>query len=108
MAKLKRLRKIVENNNSQTSEDDATHFSRFNSLQAASKPTSSHMESSQSEFSQTQPQVQESAETEYIDAVEIIDSQGKKRKKSTMHAKDVWSLPDGERVVIVCNLLANR
>lgn len=72
MAKLKRLRKIVEDNNSQTSENDATHFSRFNSLQAASKPTSSHMESSQSEFSQTQPQVQESAETEYIDAVEII------------------------------------
>nr|CAD1823252.1 unnamed protein product [Ananas comosus var. bracteatus] len=105
MAKLKRLRKIAEDNNSQTSEDDAAHFSRFNSLQAAAKPTSSHMESSQSEFSQTQPQVQESAETEYIDAVEIIDSQGKKRKKSIMHAKNVWSLPDGERVVIVCNLL---
>ncbi|OAY82439.1 hypothetical protein ACMD2_24067 [Ananas comosus] len=72
MAKLKRLRKIAEDNNSQTSEDDAAHFSRFNSLQAAAKPTSSHMESSQSEFSQTQPQVQESAETEYIDASKFL------------------------------------
>nr|CAD1838442.1 unnamed protein product [Ananas comosus var. bracteatus] len=44
MAKLKRLRKIVEDNNSKLVKMMLQHFSRLNSLQAASKPTSLHME----------------------------------------------------------------
>nr|CAD1844244.1 unnamed protein product [Ananas comosus var. bracteatus] len=82
MAKLKRLRKIVEDNNSQTSENDATHFSRFNSLQAASKPTSSHMESSQSEFHKLNLKVSFCFLMEFLEGIPILGNIEKWEKEN--------------------------
>ncbi|XP_020092167.1 uncharacterized protein LOC109712811 [Ananas comosus] len=104
MVRLKRSRDDkIRSNEVQNSCNDSAPISQSRSSNTMSESNStqaaSHLESSQN-----QPHIQETIEVESTDILEIIDTEGRiKRKRGIQHAKDVWNLPMGERIVIKCN-----
>lgn len=133
MVRLKRLRDgEIRSNDAQNSCNDLAPNSQSRSsntwTESNSTQAASHMESSQN-----QSQMQEPIEVESTDILEIIgnfylaillnymlvryyrvfivgicfvyvDAEGRtKRKRGIQHAKDVWNLLAGERIIIKCN-----
>ncbi|XP_020086046.1 uncharacterized protein LOC109708647 isoform X2 [Ananas comosus] len=95
MARSKRLRECEITSLRQDPRSNSTE-SEFD--------TESDSEPSSEPDSQSQSQIQEQANVGYDEIVEIVDEQGNVRtKRGVTRAKDVWSLPGGEKIVVSCN-----
>ncbi|XP_020098042.1 uncharacterized protein LOC109716850 [Ananas comosus] len=104
MARSKRLRQceITREDEVQLNSNEPSPVSQTQHILEHDADASSNSDSDSA--SENKPQVQEQVDHEYNDTLEIEDDQGYTTNKQGMiRAKDVWNLPNGQRIVIKCN-----
>nr|CAD1840598.1 unnamed protein product [Ananas comosus var. bracteatus] len=104
MARSKRLRQceITREDEVQLNSNEPSPVSQTQHILEHYADASSNSDSDSA--SENEPQVQEQGDHEYNDTLEIEDDQGHTTNKRGMtRAKDVWNLPNGQRIVIKCN-----